>query len=344
MTKRLSKSEKDSRRLQRMLKHIEEGRAYAATKNGRLLSSNINGKKDFVDWECAAGHSWNQPLSSVIRNNSWCSICSGNAPRNLQVLIDIAKSRGGKVLSTEYVNVDATYDFECSLGHKFSNAFKHVEKRGQWCPTCNKGSKSEEICRTTFEQLFGYPFPKYRPVWLQNNRGNRMEIDGYCKELRIGFEYQGRQHFDLELFGNDLKKRRADDKLKKKLCSENDLKLFIITHKMKYQDFPKYIQKQASKLDVVLPANFSNINVDIYRAYIRNDRIEELQELLKPKKILVLSKKYLGSNKGVDLQCLTCGHKWTALGNAFFNSRRVAGCDKCNRRILKGMANKNASK
>jgi hypothetical protein len=171
-----------------------------------------------------------------------------------------------------------------------------------------------------------------------------MEIDGYCKELRIGFEYQGRQHFDLELFGNDLKKRRADDKLKKKLCSENDLKLFIITHKMKYQDFPKYIQKQASKLDVVLPANFSNINVDIYRAYIRNDRIEELQELLKPKKILVLSKKYLGSNKGVDLQCLTCGHKWTALGNAFFNSRRVAGCDKCNRRILKGMANKNASK
>lgn len=287
--------------------------------------------------------------STVYRHGAGCKTCRYAKIRlyhvlNIENVKDLVEQRGGKLITTKYKNIDSTLEFQCSKGHRFKNTFNHIKHGKQWCPTCNKGSKSEEITRTTFEQLFGYPFPKYRPVWLRNSLGNRMEIDGYCKELRIGFEYQGRQHFDLELFGNDLKKRRADDKLKKKLCSQNNLKLFIITHKMEYQDFPKYIQKQAIKLGVALPVNFSNISVDIYKAYIRNDRIVELQELLKPKKILVLSKKYLGSNKGVDLQCLICGQKWTALGNAFFNSRRVAGCDKCNRRKLKGMANKNASK
>jgi hypothetical protein len=315
-----------------MLKHIEEGRAYAATKNGRLISSKINGKKDFVDWECVAGHLWSQPLSSTLSNRSWCSLCSGNAPRNLQVLIDIAKSRGGKVLSTEYVNVDATYDFECSLGHRFSNQFKQVEKRGQWCPTCNKGSKSEEICRTTFEQLFGFKFPKCKPEWLLNSRGYRMEIDGFCKELKIGFEYQGRQHFDFPLYGTDIKKRKADDKLKAKLCGENGISLFIIDYRMEYEDFPKYIEKQAKQFQIQLPTNYDEIKVDIFKAYIRNDRIIELQKLLKPKKILVLSPKFLGVHKKVELKCLVCDHKWSALGNSFFNSRRVAGCDKCARR------------
>jgi hypothetical protein len=329
MTKRLSKSEKESRRLQRMLQHIEEGRAYAATKNGRLLSSNINGKKDFVDWECAAGHSWNQPLSNVISNNSWCSICSGNAPRNLQALIDIAKSRGGKVLSTEYVNVDATYEFECSLGHKFSNSFKHVEKGGQWCPTCSKGSKSEEICRTTFEQIFGYEFKKVRPKWLRNSRNRQMELDGFCKELNIGFEYQGIQHFSKVIFGNSVEQRILDDELKAKLCKQNGVRLFIIDYRMEYSEFPIEIEKQAKVFGLDMKQFDINKSIDLGLAYIRDDRLSELIELLKNKQISVLSTKWIGSRDSYNFSCDVCGHKWSARGNHFFNSRRVGGCQKC---------------
>jgi hypothetical protein len=50
------------------------------------------------------------------------------------------------------------------------------------------------------------------------------------------------------------------------------------------------------------------------------------------KNIKVLSPKYIGSNSYVELRCLICNHKWSAKGNAFFNNRRIAGCDKCNRR------------
>ena len=296
-----------------------------------------------TNWKCkclVCGSIVTPKYATIQSKGAGCRPCRNkkltkiNKERGLKIqdVLDAVYQRGGKLLSTEYKNIDSTLEFECSKGHRFENTFSKIRLRNQWCPTCNKGSKSEEICRTTFEQLFNQPFPKFRPKWLLNNRGNRMEIDGFCKDLKIGFEYQGRQHFDFALYGSNTKKRKSDDRVKAQLCKEHGIHLFIITYKMKYSDFPKYIARQAKKFEIDLPSNFHNIEVDIFRAYIRKDRINELQELLKPKDILVLSKKYLGSNQEVDLQCLVCNHKWSALGNAFFNSRRVAGCDKCNRR------------
>ena len=57
--------------------------------------------------------------------------------------------------------------------------------RGQWCPTCNKGSKSEELARVAFQHAFHASFPKKRPKWLRNDRGRQMELDGFAEELGI---------------------------------------------------------------------------------------------------------------------------------------------------------------
>jgi hypothetical protein len=292
-----------------------------------------------TNWKCqclVCGSIVTPRYATVQTLGAGCKTCRYRKIREHHVfkiayVKEVIEKRGGKLISQAYTNSDTPLDIKCSKEHLFTNTFNHIN-RGQWCPTCSKGSKSEEICRTTFEQLFNQPFPKFKPKWLLNNRGNRMEIDGYCKDLKIGFEYQGRQHFDLVLFGNSPKQRKSDDKVKAQLCREHGINLFIITYKMNYKDFPKYIARQAKKFRIDLPSNFENIEVDISKAYIRNDRINELQELLKPKEILVLSKKYLGSNQKINLQCLVCNHKWSALGSAFFNRRRVAGCDKCNRR------------
>ena len=336
MTKKLSDTEKNSKVLANGAKYLEMAVVYANSKNGQVLTKQIQFKKDFISWQCAQGHVWSQPLSAVLNNRSWCSVCSGNFPRNLQVLIDIANSRGGKLLSTEYRNVDSTYEFECSIGHKFSNTFKHVEKGGQWCPTCNKGSKSEEICRTIFEQIFGYEFKKIRPKWLKNSRNRQMEIDGFCEELGIGFEYQGIQHFGKQIFNTSLEQRIADDKLKAKLCAENGVHLFIITYQMEYSDFPINIERQARNFGLNLDKFDFKKPIEIERAYIRNDRLPELIELMKAKKITVLSNKWIGVATAYKFQCDVCGHRWQAQGNRFFNSRRVGGCQKCAIKIVAG--------
>lgn len=320
--------------------YLEEAKDYAKSRGGKILTDLILRKKDEILWVCADGHEWAQPMDVVTRNRSWCKDCAGQTPRTLAELRNVAESRGGKLLSTEYVNVDATYDFECSLGHPFSNAFKNVVGRGQWCPRCNKGSKSEEICRTTFEQIFDKPFPKVRPKWLRNSRGRQMELDGYNEELGIAFEYQGAQHFTKEFFGNDLPQRILDDARKVELCRENSVHLFIIDHKMDYESFPNEIKKQCKGFGINTDNWDFGKEINLSMAYIRDDRLGELKELLSKKQITVLSTKWIAVDTKYDFECEVCGHIWSARGNHFFNSRRIGGCKKC---AMKAVAGANRS-
>lgn len=328
--------EKTMRNINRQNQILKESSEYALSRGGRLLATSIQTKKEYVDWECSNGHRWSQPTGAVVTNKSWCPTCSGNAPRSLDDLRKVAVQRGGRLLSTQYTNVDSTYDFECSIGHKFSNTFKHVESGGQWCPRCNKGSKSEEICRTTFEQLFGYEFPKERPKWLRNSRNRQMEIDGFCEELGIGFEYQGIQHFSKQFFGTSLEQRILDDELKATLCSDHGIHLFIIDYRMEYSQFPAEIKSQAISFGIDISSVDFEKPIDLSKAYIRDDRLPILQKKMKDKNITVLSTKWIGVKDKYSFRCDVCGHEWEAVGSHFFNSRRIGGCQKCAMASLAG--------
>jgi hypothetical protein len=234
-------------------------------------------------------------------------------------------------LSQEFKNVDTTYDFKCSLGHEFSNSYNHV-RQGQWCPICSKGSKSEEMARAAFQQIFGMSFPKKRPKWLRNSRGRQMELDGYNAILGIAFEYQGIQHYKKGFFGGDIEQRIADDQRKVELCKENQVTLMHLTHEMDPSTFKEQILRQSIESGLqTAKFNFES-EVDFTASYIRQDRLGELKALLVPKGIQVLSKKWLSVDDRYEFQCDSCGHVWRARGNAFFNSRRTAGCDRCARK------------
>jgi len=51
-------------------------------------------------------------------------------------LSDIAKSKNGKLLSTEFKTAKTKYDFECSEGHQFQMSSDKMVSRGDWCPFC----------------------------------------------------------------------------------------------------------------------------------------------------------------------------------------------------------------
>jgi len=305
-------------------------RKYVEEKKGIILSQGPWLSKDRVDVRCSCGFEWNVQVGALYSLRTWCPKCAGNLERNLEELKEIVETRGGKLHSSTYHGVDATYEFECSLGHKFSNMFKKIEK-GQWCPTCNRGTKSEEIARETFQQIFGTSFPKVRPKWLKNSRGYQMEIDGCSMSLKIGFEYQGIQHFKNSHFGTDLVKRIEDDKLKAKLCEENGILLIILTYRNDYQDFPLLIKSQLAIYGFDTKQYNFEKPIDLDKAYIRDDRLIEFKSIMAEKDIEVLSTKWLTVKAKYELLCRVCGHTWKAQGSAFFNSRATAGCDKCAR-------------
>ena len=67
----------------------------------------------------------------------------------------------------------------------------------------------------------------YRPDWLEG-----LEIDIYIPDEKIGFEYQGIQHFKpVEHWGGiaQLKKQQEHDARKKQLCEVHDIKLICIS-------------------------------------------------------------------------------------------------------------------
>ncbi len=308
----------------------------AMARGGRLITTHYKGNRHTKYlWECGKGHIWESSISSVIGAKSWCPTCAGKQPRCLDDLKKICEERGGSLTSTQFKGVDSKYDFECNLGHRFTNTFKHVEG-GQWCPICSKGSKSEELTRVAFEQIFGGQFIKSRPIWLRNEEGRQMELDGYNKNLKIAFEYQGRQHSEalsIYLKNNSreeyLKKRIRDDEKKRDLCSRHHVFLFELSWQMKPESFLVHIKDQAIKFGLDTSKFNFETSLNFSKAYIRDDRLEELRTILALKKIDVLSTKWIDVATRYELRCQICGNTWKAQGNAFFNNRRTAGCKKC---------------
>ena len=54
----------------------------------------------------------------------------------IEEMYEIAKARGGKCLSTKYVNSNTNLDWECAEGHQWSATPGNV-KAGKWCKVCS---------------------------------------------------------------------------------------------------------------------------------------------------------------------------------------------------------------
>jgi hypothetical protein len=291
-------------------------------------------KKGLYRFSCAEGHEWESTGASVVEQGSWCPYCAGNLQRSIAEVKSLAVARGGICLSDEYHGVDAKYKWKCSLGHTWDASFKKVES-GQWCPTCAKAGISEEVCRTAFEQIFDEPFKKARPIWLRNDRGYKMEIDGYSKSLKVGFEYHGIQHFEytkrFHTSEDQLKQRIQDDKLKERLCAEHGVRLIILDYRMQYEDFKGEIVRQAEALGVDLSQVDTNCEIGFDAAYVREDRLNELNQVADEKGGKLLSGKWLGVDHLYRMQCNKDGNIWRASGSELIKG---AWCKKCAMREL----------
>lgn len=118
---------------------------------------------------------------------------------------------------------------------------------GQGCPLCSS-FKTESLCRDILKELTGETFIKVRPDFLQ-----RLELDGYCEELNMAFEYNGRQHYEYTPHFHrngieDFYKQQANDIIKFQLCHMLGIKLIIIPCEYDYRNVDKLREYIVSKI------------------------------------------------------------------------------------------------
>lgn len=315
---------------------IEEIRELCRKRGGRCLSSEYKSGHQKLAIECAKGHRWKTRLS-LIKRGTWCKKCHDKnvAGRYHQLsLLDlkkVAKIRGGKCLSSKYVNVHTKLTWQCSQKHKWKASASSV-KTGSWCPTCS-GRINERICRTFFEQIFNAPFPATWPSWLTNRDGNRMELDGYNRNLGLAFEHHGEQHYSTRTHfitsRDTLLRRKRDDRRKLYLCKKFDVKLIVIPElgpRLPLERLQDYIFDRLKHKGVEIQKKWAKTKVDLSGIYLP-DLLSQYAEIAEGKGGKCLSREYLGAARKLWWKC-DKGHIWQTTPNAIKGGTWCPRCRK----------------
>jgi len=133
---------------------------------------------------------------------------------------------------------------------KFNDNEESNNQRQQRRP--KRMNKGEEKCRQIFEQLFNKEFCKIRPDFLKNDCTDiNMEIDGYNDEMKLGFEYQGVQHYKHTPYFHkdiqDFNKQIYRDNLKKEILEKNGIRVIYVPYSVDLDDLEEWIKEELKK-------------------------------------------------------------------------------------------------
>lgn len=288
---------------------LEEVKKIMEERGGRCLSTEYKDNFSKLLFVCDKGHKWESNYKSVITMRTWCPVCLEESYSSIEDLNKIAESRGGKCLSKS--RGQKKLEWECCFGHRWRAVVSNIVGRNSWCPECSAGLY-ENICRLYFETLFGKLFTKAHPKWLTNSKGNRLELDGYCEELKLAFEHNGRQHYiENTIYHHDS--IQQNDLEKKKLCEERNIVLIVIPELFFYtkiEDLKRLIIDECNKCKIDIP--FSHKDIDYEKAHFINKNekyLKEAKSVASKKGGECLSNIYINSNHKLTFKCEN-GHTW----------------------------------
>jgi hypothetical protein len=173
---------------------LQQLQRIASQRGGECLASRYLKTMSPLRWRCAFGHQWQASLASIIRRNTWCPACAGNRKLELKDLCKLARERGGKCLSREYLNGRTPLTWECSHGHKWRAAAEQVKgglfRKGTWCPRCYDRRRTFRPAGT-IEQMRSLASSRGGTCMSPNYLGSRAKLLWRCGQGHRWFAVPG---------------------------------------------------------------------------------------------------------------------------------------------------------
>ena len=121
---------------------LEDMKSLAESRGGKCLSDRYINNKAKMKWQCSQGHVWEARSDNVKNQGAWCPFClvgkeGNNRKLTIQEMKILAEEKGGRCLSTKYINSNTKLTWKCNQGHIWE-AKSAAVKRGSWCPVCAK--------------------------------------------------------------------------------------------------------------------------------------------------------------------------------------------------------------
>ncbi|MCL2020750.1 MAG: hypothetical protein FWG81_01240 [Betaproteobacteria bacterium] len=122
-------------RYEKSKRSLADLQALAEKRGGLCLATEYVSMNHKVLWQCAQGHIW-EATGNRIQVGHWCLACAHDGMRlNIELMREIAQSRGGFCLSEKYVDSGTKLTWQCRYGHVWEAAPGSI-RAGSWCPVC----------------------------------------------------------------------------------------------------------------------------------------------------------------------------------------------------------------
>lgn len=204
-------------------------------KQGKLIHNNkySYNKKTYSDVKTKTliicpihGGFWQTP-DNHIHGKKGCPQCSHTWISTMDEIIDKCKAVHGDKYDYskfDYINSKQKGIITCKLHGPFLQDINH-HLQGHGCPKCNSSNLENEVEIALKDNNIKFEKEK-RFDWLKNKK--KLPLDFYLPDYNIAIECQGIQHYKpIEIFGGIERfvKQTNRDKLKQKLCEDNNIKL-----------------------------------------------------------------------------------------------------------------------
>lgn len=311
--------------------YLKKAKKHALSKKGECLSTEyINSKTKLLgSCENKAHKPWEALYHNVTGTlDRWCPRCADQySPEEwIEKAQKHALSKGGQFLSTKFKTVKDHYLWKCNdLSHPaWNTSMSNVLNGGTWCPECGVNIYyKENNTRIILEYLLGFELKRIRPKWNINpTTNNALELDGYNEKEKFAFEFQGRHHFDENVFnGSNLENVQYKDKTKKENCLKNEVFLLIIDDNEKInliEDWISYIVEVLEENNINFNREFNykellNLIIEKNKTNYKEEYLERAKDYAISRGGKCLSEYYTNYDTPLKWKCENEGHvEWEA--------------------------------